>query len=524
MLNREAFIGQLKDPRLWDVLVVGGGATGLGIAVDAASRGYSTIVFEQSDFARGTSSRSTKLVHGGVRYLAQGRIRLVYEALHERGLLLKNAGHLVRKQSFIIPCYSLWEELKYLSGLKMYDWLAGRLSFGNSSFLNSRKLSKRLPHLRGNPKGGVEYFDGQFDDARLAITLAQTAADKGAVVLNYFKVTALKKNSGKIAGAIVTDLENGDGYAINARSVINATGVFVDDIRMMDEPEDQPLVQPSQGIHLVLNKKFLDSTSALLIPKTSDARVLFAVPWHDHVLLGTTDTPLKNHSLEPRALEQEIDFILQTVQHYFSPAPRREDVLSVFAGLRPLAMPKKASSRTREISRDHKLVVSPSGLITITGGKWTTYRKMAEDTVDAAIRIAGLSYARCITKELKLHGSTGSSEENHLSLYGTDASDIEELIQKDFQLGKQLVAGFPQMEAEAVWAVRKEMARKIEDVLARRMRILFLDARAAMEAAPRVAEIIQLELQRSNEWKENELREFNQLASGYLTAKGNPYS
>jgi glycerol-3-phosphate dehydrogenase len=502
----------------WDMIVIGGGATGLGVAVDAASRGLSTLLLEQSDFAKGTSSRSTKLVHGGVRYLAQGDIGLVYDALRERGRLLRNAGHVVSRQSFVIPCFGAWDKLKYGIGLRLYDWLAGRYSFGSSRYLKQKEITERLPNLDSNKlKGGIEYFDGQFDDARLAINLAQTSALHGGVMLNYFAVQRLLKHNGRISGLVATDLETGREHTVCGKSVVNATGVFVDEILRMDVKETKQLVRPSQGVHLVFEKSFLNSGSAVMIPKTADGRVLFAVPWQEHVLVGTTDTPLDKHSLEPRALEEEVQFILDTVGQYFSKAPGRKDVLSVFAGLRPLAAPDKdAGDSTKEISRDHKLMVSPSGLVTITGGKWTTYRKMAEETVNKAIETAGLKKAKSITRELKIHGSVEKKSNTFLAAYGTDEPNIRSLITNDPSLGKKIHDKFPYTEAQVAWAVRREMAITVEDVLARRLRLLFLDAKAAAECAPRVATLMAEELHRDEEWKKKQVADFTTLADQYL--------
>ncbi len=520
-LNRSRFLQALNDVPEWDIAIIGGGATGLGIAVDAASRGYKTLLLEGSDFAKGTSSRSTKLVHGGVRYLAQGDIGLVYSALRERGLLQKNAAHLVKRQSFVIPCYNLLEKAKYLIGLKLYDWLSGRFSFGTSKALNPKEILQKLPTL--NPKnlaGGVEYFDGQFDDARLAINLAQTAAEQGAVLLNYCKVTGLIKKDGKTSGVKAVDAETAKEYTINAKVVINATGVFVDDVLQMDTPGRKRLVRPSQGIHLVVDKSFLQSGSAVMIPKTADGRVLFAVPWQGHVLLGTTDTPLDKQSAEPEALQKEIHFVLDTVKQYLAKPPREGDVLSVFAGLRPLAAPQKAASSTKEISRDHKLMVSESGLITITGGKWTTYRKMAEETVDKCLEAGGLPAVTCITKTIRIHGCSERASENEASVYGTDAKELAALIEESPQLGKKLIDGLPYTEAEVIWAVRQEMARTIEDVLARRLRLLFLDAKAAIMAAPRVGELMAKELGYDDDWKNEQLAAFTKLTGNYLLKPG----
>jgi glycerol-3-phosphate dehydrogenase len=521
--SRNRFLAELQKDILWDVIIIGGGATGLGSAVDAASRGYKTLLLEQSDFAKGTSSRSTKLVHGGVRYLAQGDIALVYEALRERGLLLKNAPHIVKKQAFIIPCYGWFALLQYLVGLKLYDWMAGKFRFGKSTYLNKAEVCKLIPGINEkNLKGGVEYFDGQFDDARLAVNLAQTCAEKGGAILNYVRVKGLLKgDAGRIDGVIAHDIENDREYKLKARAVINATGVFVDEILDMDTPSRRPLVKPSQGVHLVLDKSFLKSDKALMIPKTPDGRVLFAVPWHDHILLGTTDTPLDNNSLEPVALDEEIDFILDTVEKYLLKPPHRKDVLSVFAGLRPLAATEDNNASTKEISRSHKIFVSESGLLTITGGKWTTYRKMAQDSIDKIIKIAGLPSQVCSTSDLKIHGFLNKNNDTALSIYGTDRIAIEALIGIAPELKAKLHPRLPYIQAEVIWSVQNEMARTVEDVLARRLRALFLDARAAIDMAPIVASLIADKLGFDEQWEKDQVLSFTALANQYLLE---PYS
>ena len=521
--ERTSLMKQLTIQDEWDFIIIGGGATGLGVALDAASRGYKTLLLEQSDFAKGTSSRSTKLVHGGVRYLAQGDIRLVYNALHERGLLLKNANHLVRKQAFVIPCYNWFDKIQYLAGLKLYDFLSGRFSFGKSQFLNREEVIRQFPSI--NTKGligGVQYYDGQFDDARLAINLAQTAAEKGGVILNYFKVTGLQKTNGRVSAVETTNLETGEGYTLKGKTVINATGVFVDEVLQMDTPGKKPLVRPSQGVHLVFHRSFFNAANALMIPKTTDGRVLFAVPWHDHILVGTTDTPLNEHSMEPVAMEQEINFIINTLKQYTTVSPTRKDVLSVFAGLRPLAAPDKSTSNTKEISRDHKLIISESGLITITGGKWTTYRKMAEETVDMAIKTASLPPAGCQTSGIPVHGAGSQNPEDELATYGSDAENIKALIKDQPALSRKLSSRHSYTEGEVVWATRNEMARTVEDVLARRLRILFLDAREAIHVAPKVAALMATELGKNQEWQKQQVTDFTLLASGYLLTPYEP--
>ncbi|WP_353196946.1 glycerol-3-phosphate dehydrogenase/oxidase [Parapedobacter defluvii] len=518
LLDRNASLQHASTKVQWDLVVIGGGATGLGVAVDAATRGYKTILLEQHDFAKGTSSRSTKLVHGGVRYLAMGDIKLVYDALRERGIIFRNAPHLAHAQPFIIPCYSVFSKWKYLIGLKIYDWLAGRYRIGKSTFVSQKETHASLPGIRTEHlKGGIRYFDGQFDDARLAINLAQTATQHGASVLNYCKVTALcKDGSGKVNGVRFTDQETGKEFQLQAKTVINATGVFVDEILQLDIDQHRPLVRPSQGTHVVVDRAFLGGRDALMIPETSDGRVLFGVPWHNHLLLGTTDTPIESHSLEPRPLETEIDFILKTAAAYLTNPPRKKDILSIFAGLRPLAAPNKENGSTKEISRDHKLIISSSGLITITGGKWTTYRKMAEDTVDKAAETAALETKQCRTRDIKIHGHTAHGTTGHWAVYGSDAEAIQALAYEDPALSEKLHIRFDHTAAEVVWAVRHEMARTVEDVLARRFRILFLDAAASTEMAPQVATLMARELQKDESWVTQQIEHFRSLASRYL--------
>nr|WP_294895249.1 glycerol-3-phosphate dehydrogenase/oxidase [uncultured Pedobacter sp.] len=515
--TRSEYLTAISTTEKWDVIIIGGGATGLGCAIDATSRGLKTLLLEQSDFAKGTSSRSTKLVHGGVRYLAAGDIQLVYEALRERGLLLQNAPHLVRKLAFVVPCYSAFEKLKYGIGLKLYDWLAGKFSFGTSSILNKKEASEALSGIAVDRlKGGVQYFDGQFDDARLAINLAQTAMEQGATVLNYVKVLELRKTDGLINGLVARDEETGITYKLKTKAIVNATGVFADNILKMDKPEAKPLVKPSQGIHLVLDRSFMPSNNALIIPKTSDGRVLFAVPWHNHLVLGTTDTPIDSHSLEPVALKEETDFILQTAGEYLQRKPQMADVLSVFAGLRPLAAPSKETRQTKEISRSHKLIVSESGLITITGGKWTTYRKMAQDTINEVLKQTGGKANKCVTKNLAIHGSTTTKNTTHFDDYGSDAVLLKEMLHENPEFKVQLHPKFPYLKGEVVWAIRNEMARTVEDILARRLRVLFLDAKVAMEIAPQVAKLIQTELNLDEDSISKQLKHFNDLASNYV--------
>lgn len=504
-MKREEQIRLIADANFtWDVAVIGGGATGLGICLDAALRGLKVALFEKADFSKGTSSRSTKLVHGGVRYLAKGDIGLVMEALYERGLLMKNAPHLVKNQSFIIPVYTWWDAVLYTVGLMFYDMLSGKLSLGKSGFISASKVLKAMPHLRkGKLKGGIVYHDGQFDDSRLAINLAQSCVENGGCVLNYMPATALLKDAdGKLTGLLVKDEETDISYKINARTVINATGVFVDEILRMDQPGIRNIVKPSQGVHLVVDQKFLAGQNALMIPKTADGRVLFAIPWHGKLVLGTTDTLVDQITDEPKALNEEIDFILNTASGYLSPSPEKSDIFSVFAGLRPLAAPTDTSRKTKEISRRHKIIQSSSGLITITGGKWTTYRRMAEDAVDLAVQNFRLTASSCTTRHFKIHGLV-------------DSRKMDQMILENPALGEKLHPDYEFTYAGILWAVREEMARTTEDVLARRFRLLFLDVKACIGLAPEVTRIIAEELDRDRNWQIQQVERFGLIAKNF---------
>jgi len=517
-MNRERLVSQLTSHSgPFDIAIIGGGATGLGAAVDAASRGHSVVLVEQSDFAKGTSSRSTKLVHGGVRYLKQGNVSLVLEALRERGLMVRNAPHLVHSLPFVIPSYHWWEGPFYGIGLKMYDALAGQLGLEPSRYLTREEIIQQLPTLETEGlDGGVVYHDGQFDDARLAIHLARTAVNHGGVLLNHTRCRGLMKENGHVIGLKAECVETGRQHEIRARCVINATGVFVDDVRRMDDQKAENIVSPSQGVHLVLPREFMPGDSAIMIPKTDDGRVLFAVPWHGRVIIGTTDTPVDHASVEPRALPDEIDFLMTHAARYLTRDPRPCDVLSVFAGLRPLVAAKNAES-TAALSRDHTILVADSGLITITGGKWTTYRRMAEDVIDHAEMIGGIDVRRCVTHDLKIHGSATVLDCNDpLAVYGSDAAEIRDLMSAEPALAEKIHPKLDLTAAEVVFHVRHEMARTPGDVLSRRSRSLLFDAQASMSAAPRVAEIMARELQWDAETTAHQVERFQTLACGYI--------
>ena len=515
-MNRNTSIQQLSLISEFDICIIGGGATGLGIAVDAASRGCKTILLEKYDFAKGTSSRSTKLVHGGVRYLQQGNIKLVMEALKERGLLKKNAPHLVKNQSFVIPNYKWWENSFYGVGLKVYDWMAGSLGLGPSQLLNKEETLALAPNLdQDGLRGGVLYHDGQFDDARLAIHLAMTAADHGAVVINYMSVEGLIKENGKVCGVIAKDSFENKEYEIKAKAVINATGIFSDSIAKLDDKNAEPLISPSQGIHLVFDKEFLLSDTAIMIPRTDDGRVLFAVPWHNKIIVGTTDTPVSSASVEPIAMKEEIHFVMQHIHRYLKKDPSYKDIRSVFAGLRPLV--KSNSKITAAISRDHHIAVSDSELISITGGKWTTYRKMAEDVMEIAIHKAGMSEKECVTKQLHIHGYKENNDYTApLYYYGVDGTEIKAIIKNDRSLAELIHPSLPYIKAEIIWGVQNEMCMTVEDALSRRTRALLLDAKAAIESASLVANMMAKEMGKNENWIKEEIDSFISVAKNYL--------
>jgi glycerol-3-phosphate dehydrogenase len=518
-MNRSEMWGRIRaHSGSWDMIVVGGGATGVGVAIDAASRGYDVLLLEQCDFGKGTSSRSTKLAHGGVRYLEQGNIGLVMEALKERGLLLQNAPHLVHDLAFVVPNYDWWEAPFYGLGLKLYQLLAGKYGFGKSRLLSREETLARLPTLKTEGlRGGAIYYDGQFDDARLLIHMVFTAFEQGATLLNYAEVTGVTKDRfGFVDGVIARDAETGEEFRAAAKVVINATGAFNDLLRRAAEPSAAPMIMPSQGIHLVFGPEFLQGKNAIMVPHTSDGRVLFAIPWHGHTLVGTTDTPVSEATIEPVAMEQEIDFVLATAGQYLSKTPTRNDVLSVFAGIRPLVRTSGVSNPAA-LSRDHVIQIDGSGLLTICGGKWTTYRHMAEDCVDQALALAQLTERQCVTHHLKIHGYLESADQNgSFAVYGSDAAEIQKPIEGDRRLGERLHPALPYVKAEVLWAVRHEMARTIEDVLARRTRALFLNARAALEMAVPTADLMASELGWDEHSKEKQLSAFHKVAGNYL--------
>lgn len=518
-MDRISLLNDIKrEGPYWDVIVIGGGATGLGTALESVSRGYRTLLLEQSDFAKATSSRSTKLVHGGVRYLQQGNVSLVMEALKERGRLLQNAPHIAHNLPFVVPVYEWWDGPFYGVGMKLYDMLAGKLGLGPSKLLSREETLKRLPNveLKGL-KSGVIYHDGQFDNSRLAVSLAQSIADGGGVPLNYVKVTSFKKRGKHITGVNARDMETGEDLEFDGRVVVNASGIFSDVTRQMDDPAEESLMAPSQGVHLVLDRSFLPGESAIMVPKTADGRVLFAVPWHGRTIVGTTDTAVKDVSLEPRAQADEIQFLLEHAAIYLDRDPSREDVLSMYCGIRPLVR-SPGDKSTAALARDHVLMISDSNLVSITGGKWTTYRKMAEDTVDAAALVAGLEEQPSRTKALRLHGwaKTPPETDGLLSLYGSDGPSVRRVMREKPGWDEPLHPNLPYFVGEVAWGARREMARTVEDVLARRTRSLLLNARASIEVAPKVAEILAAELGKDEAWQKAQVQEYEANARGYV--------
>lgn len=518
-MDRISLLNDIKrEGPYWDVIVIGGGATGLGTALESVSRGYRTLLLEQSDFAKATSSRSTKLVHGGVRYLQQGNVSLVMEALKERGRLLQNAPHIAHNLPFVVPVYEWWDGPFYGVGMKLYDMLAGKLGLGPSKLLSREETLKRLPNVESKGlKSGVIYHDGQFDNSRLAVSLAQSIADGGGVPLNYVKVTSFKKRGKHITGVNARDMETGEDLEFDGRVVVNASGIFSDVTRQMDDPAEESLMAPSQGVHLVLDRSFLPGESAIMVPKTADGRVLFAVPWHGRTIVGTTDTAVKDVSLEPRAQADEIQFLLEHAAIYLDRDPSREDVLSMYCGIRPLVR-SPGDKGTAALARDHVLMISDSNLVSITGGKWTTYRKMAEDTVDAAALVAGLEEQPSRTKALRLHGwaKTPPETDGLLSLYGSDGPSVRRVMREKPGWDEPLHPNLPYFVGEVAWGARREMARTVEDVLARRTRSLLLNARASIEVAPKVAEILAAELGKDEAWQKAQVQEYEANARGYV--------
>lgn len=517
-MNRDRFLEQIQDKKkIWDMLVIGGGASGAGVVLEAASRGYNVLLLEQSDFAKGTSSRSTKLVHGGVRYLQQGNISLVLEALKERGILRQNAPHLVHDLAFVVPSYDWWEGPFYGIGMKVYDLLSGKQGFGSSKMLSREETIQHLPNIETKGlNGGVLYYDGQFDDARLVINILQTAADQGASILNYMQVVALHKENNIVTGVQAIDQETGTEYSIQSKVVINATGPWSDQVRNMENSLSERMITTSRGTHLVLDQSFLPGEDAIMVPHTDDGRVLFAIPWQNRVVVGTTDIPMQDLPLEPIPTEEETDFLLEHTGRYLKKDPGKADVCSVFSGIRPLVTPPK-NEDTASISREHLVYISSGGLVTLAGGKWTTYRKMAEDTIDQALFVAGLDEQPSVTKTLNIHGYHQHTQQfGELADYGSDALEIKNLMDTDKKLSTIICDDPIIYAAEVIWAVRHEMARTIEDFLARRRRVLLLDAKKSIVISSIIAELMAAELGRNAQWISDQVEGYKKLAQNYI--------
>jgi glycerol-3-phosphate dehydrogenase len=523
-MKRAELLELLPRHGVYDLAVVGGGATGLGVALDAALRGFSVVLLESHDFAGGTSSRSTKLLHGGVRYLAQGNLALVREALAERATVLRIAPHLAQPLPFVMPSYKWWQTPFYGIGLKLYDLLAGSAGLGRTEFLSRAQTLQALPGVKPDGlRGGVKYWDGQFDDARLALALARSAEAAGAHVLNYAEVTAVRQlagGDGPLSAIDVSDRCGSATFQLQARCVVNATGVWVDALRDHTQPAANPdtpsrMVSPSQGVHVVVDRDFMPGGHALLVPKTRDGRVLFAVPWLGKLVLGTTDTPRRDLPREPDAFAEELEFIIGEASQALSRPVHRKDIRSIWVGLRPLvAAPAAADGGTKVLSREHTIVVDPNGLVTVTGGKWTTYRAMAEDVLERCFaskllprRPGGLSAAHVLKGAAVASPATPLHAAPGLHLYGSEAQQVNACPGKDNDLGAGLT------EAMVRYAARFEYAKTVEDMLARRSRILFLDAAEAARLAPAVADILQRELN-----TDPGLQSFLNLCTQYLPA------
>ncbi len=490
-MNRSSNIKLLNNNKKFDFIVIGGGASGLGCALDASSRGYSVVLLEKFDFCKGTSSRSTKLIHGGVRYLEKGQISLVYEALKERDVLINNAPHLVNQVGFLIPVYNYFLKFYYFFGLKIYDFISGNLSFDKSRTVSRESAIKLVPNVEKEKlKGGVVYFDGQFDDSRLGIDIALTSENNNAVLINYMSVESLIKENGKIKGVIAHDSVNNNNFSINSDNIINATGVFSRSVMELDSKKLKTVIRPSQGVHLVVDKCFLNGNFGILVPKTSDGRVLFAVPWQDHVIIGTTDTVVDNPSFNPESTQEEINFILENIKNYLEVYPLKEDIKSVFVGLRPLVA-NNSSSKSKDLSRKHKIIVSESGMVSIIGGKWTTYRRMAENVIDLTLKKTKLPFVNSKTSDLKI--------KNGLS----DIDFSKKSLSDDFFLSKEMIIHY----------VNNEMALNLDDIMSRRSRCLFLNIKESIRIAPMVVEIMSNELSKDKEWINEQLKSFYKLTN-----------
>ncbi len=529
-IDRKQLVRAAEDR--FDLLVIGGGATGAGVALEAATRGLKTLLVEKHDFGAQTSSRSTKLVHGGVRYLEAAIKRLdrvqwnlVKDALKERAVFLRIAPHLAWKVELLTPIYRAFEIPYYLAGLKLYEALAGRASIGRAYFVPATTAKARYPQLKPEGlKGAVVYADGQFDDARMNLAVALTALEAGAVVLNHAEVTGFLMEEGRVVGAEVKDLLSGGTFAVRARMVVNATGPFTDRVRQLADPEAEPMLVTSSGVHLVLPARYAPMDTGLLIPKTEDGRVLFVLPWEGYTLAGTTDEPAEVTD-HPVPTAGEIDYILRHLNRHFALEVSREQIRSAWSGLRPLVRDPRARDTAR-LARDHVIHEEKTGLVTIAGGKWTTYRKMAEDLVNYLDKTRGLGLPKSRTAEHVLLGGRNydPAKEEELALridpdtarhlahtYGDQAAAVLRFAQ-EHGLFARLVPGQPFLEAEVVWAARYELAETPLDFVERRVRLAFLETEAARKALPRITELMQKE----KGWSRPEAERFLREADDWL--------
>jgi glycerol-3-phosphate dehydrogenase len=478
-MNRDTMLQSIKETKEWDLIIIGGGATGLWCALDGASRGYKTLLLEKGDFAEGTSSRSTKLLHGGLRYLKQGRLGLIHEGLIERGYIARNAPHLFTERAFLLPFYNVFDKPYYKLGMILYDFLAGKLILKKHRLLSREEALQECPTLKSEGLiGGAIYYDGQFDDARFAIELAKTATFHGATLLNYCKVESLIKKNEKVVGVEAKELSTNEPISVYGKALINATGIFTDEIRELDEPSTNRLMVLSRGSHITIDKKFHPSETALIVPKTGDKRVIFVIPWQEKVLIGTTESVVNEPSNNPKPSNEEIEFLLSHAKEILNPYPKKEDIQSAFAGIRPLVKSNQTKSSSK-LSRNHEIIISKSGLVTIVGGKWTTGRKMAEETINKAFK----KPLPCKTKNLPLHKTD-------------ETSDLNKIVHR---------------------ALNEEMALTPSDILARRTRILFLETKKALSLAPEVIRLMSIYFKKDSTWEDDELNKFKEYAKSYWT-------
>ncbi len=505
-MNRQTSLDKISTVDTWDIIIIGGGATGMGIALDATTRGLKTLLVEKGDLANGTSSRSTKLVHGGVRYLKQFHFKLVFEAIKERKIILKNAPHLSSALPFIIPIYSYFNMLYYGIGLFLYEMLAGwESNIGRTTLLSRKSTINNLPFIKTkNLKGGILYYDAQFNDSQLCIDIAATATNNDATIINYFECADFIKSNEKVIGIQGVDRLSQKKYTIKGKNIINATGVFSDTILQMDDPQKSSIIKPSKGVHLVFNDPGKTLTKyALMSPIKQDDRVIFVIPWMGKLLVGTTDTPIEKITTEPAASMEDVAYLLNLYNSLSENKIDKNSVVSMFAGLRPL-IKLSDEDATALISREHSILTSASGIITIAGGKWTTYRKMAEDVMELVIANQKLPNSKCKTEYISVDISAVKNK------------TIESYILSDKSLAEKIHPAFSFTKAQVVYAIQHEMAMTIEDVLARRIRLLFLDAKAAIEAAKEVAKIFVNYANKEDEQMKEQMVAFEKIANKYL--------